>query len=160
MSKGCIKEDCTHYHGPEVLKVVTVDTAQACAERCASSEKGLFWTFDNPGYSTRKMCQVFSSISGRGSSSGGCGVSGSRQCGLFTMGGSKSLSLKVQRVFENLIVKNCSELPLPCTEKSTLDSTCSSTDFQICLQGQCTNCPVSAPWGALDFGNRTQVNKK
>ena len=138
-----------------------VETAQACAEYCASSKEGLFWTFNNPSfYSGWTTCQVFSSIRGREGNSGGCGVSGSRECGLFTMGGSKSRSLKAKRVVEHQIVKNCTYLPVPCAENDTLQSSRNSTHGQICLESQCERSPAAAPWGALDFGNQTQVNKK
>lgn len=135
-----------------------VETAQACAEYCASSKEGLFWTFNNPRfYSGWTNCQVFSSIDGRSSSSGGCGVSGSRECGLFTMGGSKSLSLKAKRVVEHQIVKNCTHLPVhsQCTDNSTLESGRNIPNGQICLHSQCNE----SPWGALDFGNQTQVDR-
>ena len=53
-----------------------VETAQACAEYCASSKEGLLWTFNNPRfYLGWTNCQVFSSISGREGNSGGCGIS-------------------------------------------------------------------------------------
>ena len=136
-----------------------VETAQACAEYCASSKEGLFWTFNNPSfYSGWTTCQVFSSISGREGNSGGCGISGSRECGLFPMGGSKSRSLKAKRVVESQIVKNCTYLPVhsQCTDNGTLESGRNSPNGQICLHSQCNQ----SPWGALDFGNQTQVNKK
>ena len=124
-------------------------------------KEGLFWTFNNPSfYSGWTTCQVFSSIRGREGNSGGCGVSGSRECGLFTMGGSKSRSLKAKRVVEHQIVKNCTYLPVPCAENDTLQSSRNSTHGQICLESQCERSPAAAPWGALDFGNQTQVNKK
>ena len=134
-----------------------VETAQACAEYCASSKEGLFWTFNNPRQRPT-TCKVFSSIGGRSSGFGKCGVSGSRECGLFNMGGSKSLSLKAKRVVEHQIVKNCTHLPVhsQCTDNGTLKSGRHSPNGQICLHSQCNQ----APWGALDFGNQTQVNKK
>ena len=136
-----------------------VETAQACAEYCASSKEGLFWTLNNPRQRPT-TCKVFSSIGGRSSGFGKCGVSGSRECGLFTMGGSKSRSLKAKRVVEHQIVKNCTHLPVPCAENGTLESSRNSTHGQICLESQCERSPAAAPWGALDFGNQTQVNKK
>ena len=75
MIPGCTVEYNIDYYGNEIRNYSGVGTSKACADLCASTDGGLFWTW-NPA---SRKCFVKSSDSGRHQYSGA--VSGNKQCG-------------------------------------------------------------------------------
>ena len=74
-SPGCIKERKVDYYGNDILhKVVGVGQEEACAELCALTADGFFWTLDVHG-----TCWVKSSDNGKATHESA--VSGNRECG-------------------------------------------------------------------------------
>ena len=67
-------EQDTDFYGNDITNEET-ETSQACAELCASTARGLFWTWN----SENGQCFVKNSDSGRLHHSGA--VSGNKQCG-------------------------------------------------------------------------------
>ena len=72
---GCLIEYNTDYFGNDIVNKV-VETRQACADLCASTPDGLFWTFNT----VHKKCHVKSSSSGRKTNQ--ASISGNRKCQL------------------------------------------------------------------------------
>ena len=72
---GCIMEDNTNYHGPD-LYTRTVESQQACADLCASTVEGFFWVWNKVG---DNVCYVKSSTSERENNIGS--MAGNRNCG-------------------------------------------------------------------------------
>jgi len=135
---GCIREDNTIYVGKDedMIEQVPSENAQDCAEHCAKNEEGLYWTFHN------RTCTVRKSIPRRGGAYHT--ISGNRQCGLFTMRGETVGKLTPKAVtIGSQATENSS--PEGCADKN--------------LQTVCTVPASPAPWLALDFGSRTQVNR-
>merc|ERR1712130_802515 len=71
---GCLIENNIVYWGNDIANKI-VETSQACADFCASTPGGLFWTFDTK----TKRCYVKSSDSGRKTRQDR--ISGNRKCG-------------------------------------------------------------------------------
>ena len=70
---GCTIEQDTNFYGNDIIFEET-ETSEACADLCASTAGGLFWTWvEGSG------CWVKNSDSGRRHLSGA--VSGNKQCG-------------------------------------------------------------------------------
>jgi len=72
---GCLIENNIVYWGNDIANKI-VETSQACADFCASTPGGLFWTFDTK----TKRCYVKSSDSGRKTRQDR--ISGNRKCKL------------------------------------------------------------------------------
>ena len=70
---GCFIEYNIDYRGNDIVNMV-VDTHQACADFCASTPGGLFWTFG-----VDMWCYIKSSSSGRKTNQET--TSGNRKCG-------------------------------------------------------------------------------
>ena len=75
MFLGCSTEKNIDYHGNDISGKVVLESMQACADLCASTPGGLFWTYSP----TNKHCYVKSSNSGR--TANAHSVSGNRECG-------------------------------------------------------------------------------
>ena len=137
LAPGCVKEEYIQYDGQDVLEEVTLESPQACADRCASSEEGLFWTF---GLNS-KACQVKKSLQGRRGIM--YTVSGTRNCGLFNMSGRTDGRLDHIKV---VVSKE--------DNKSPPNQCADNNNATVCTV------PASpAPWLALDLGSKHQVNR-
>ena len=123
-----------------MIEQVTSENAQACADHCASIEDGLFWTFKN------KTCTVRNSTPGRG------GVydtfSGNRQCGTFPMRNWPFGEIVGQLHPQAVTIG--SQRPVNSSPEQCADNSHDTV---------CTVAASPAPWLALDFGSRTQVNR-
>ena len=136
-NSGCIREINVNYKENDFVEEVTLESSQACAERCASIEGGLFWTFFNE----TKTCHVKNSTSPRRGGSWDT-LSGNRECGLsnMTMGGTQLVPLQVVASQED------NGFPLnQCADSKT-------TTF-------CAVAASPAPWLALDFGSKVRVER-
>ena len=71
---GCVTEQNIDYNGNDIANQV-LESVQACADLCASTPGGLFWTYSP----TNKHCYIKSSNSGR--TANAHSVSGNRECG-------------------------------------------------------------------------------
>ena len=133
---ACIREHNVIYGG-NIISQVTVGNMQDCADLCAQMKEGLFWTFKN------KTCTLRNSIEGRGGH--GDTTSGNRECGLFPMrgwdGSIRTLQPEAVTVGSQRTVNSSAD---QCADGNT-------GTF-------CTVAASPAPWLALDFGKRTQVN--
>jgi len=74
-AEGCLIEYNTDYYGNDIVNKVA-ETRQACADLCATTPDGLFWTF----HTVHKTCFVKSSSSGRKTNQD-FWISGNRKCG-------------------------------------------------------------------------------
>ena len=141
---GCIREANVNYvgkdGGEDMIEQVTSDNARACAEHCAKNEEGLYWTFQN------RTCTVRKSIKSRGGA--WHTTSGNRQCGLFPMRG-----WPFQKTVGKLTPKEVT-IGSQATENSFPDR-CADNNTETF----CTVAASPAPWLALDFGSRRQVNR-
>jgi len=141
---GCIREANVIYGGNNTIEQVTSENAQACADHCASIEDGLFWTFQN------KTCTVRNSTPSRGGA--WHTISGNRQCGTFPMRGwpfgKTSFALRPGQLNPQAVTIG-SQRPVSSPEQCADNST----------DTVCTVAASPAPWLALDFGSRTQVNR-
>merc|ERR1712037_432960 len=136
---GCIREHNTNYGG-DMIEQVPSENAQDCAEHCAKNEEGLYWTFHN------RTCTVRKSIPSRGGAWNT--ISGNRQCGLFTMRG-WPFGETVGKLTPKAVT-----IGSQATENSSPDG-CADKNHET----KCTVPASPAPWLALDFGSRTQVNR-
>ena len=110
------------------------ESAQACAEFCASTDRCFFWTW-SPG---NKNCNVKTSDAGRRYNHGV--ISGTRACGL----SERTTSPRLTSVGVVASKAHPSHPPSYCTDsKSTI----------------CVVKPAPAPWLALYLGSRAQVGK-
>jgi len=140
---GCVKEEYIQYDGQDVLEEVTLESPQACADRCASSEEGLFWTF---GLNS-KACQVKKSLQGRRGIM--YTVSGTRNCGLFNMSGRNDGYFDESGRLDHIKVVASKE-----DNKSPPNQCADNNTATVCTV------PASpAPWLALDLGSKQQVNR-
>jgi len=137
---GCIREHNTNYGGDNMIEQATSENAQACADHCASIEEGLFWTFQN------KTCTVRNSTPSRGGA--WHTMSGNRQCGKFPMRGWPFEETVGKPLFQ--AVKIGSQRPVNFSPEQCADNSHDTV---------CTVEASPAPWLALDFGSRTQVNR-
>ena len=141
---GCIREANVIYGGNNTIEQVTSENAQACADHCASIEDGLFWTFQN------KTCTVRNSTPSRGGA--WHTISGNRQCGTFPMRGwpfgKTSFALRPGQLNPQAVTIG-SQRPVSSPEQ------CADNSHDTV----CTVEASPAPWLALDFGSRTQVNR-
>jgi len=137
---GCIREANVLYGGNNTIEQVTSENAQACADHCASIEEGLFWTWQN------KTCTVRNSTPSRGGA--WHTFSGNRQCGIFPMRG-WPFGETVGKLYPQAVTIG-SQRPVNSPPEQCADN---RTDTV------CTVAASPAPWLALDFGSRTQVNR-
>jgi len=137
---GCIREHNTNYGGDNMIEQVTSENAQACADHCASIEDGLFWTFKN------KTCTVRNSAPSRGGA--GHTMSGNRQCGKLPMRG-WPFGETVGKLHPQAVTIG-SQRPVNSSPEQCADNSHDTV---------CTVEASPAPWLALDFGSRTQVNR-
>ena len=77
---GCLILQNTDFYGNDLVRKV-VETQQACADFCLSTQDGHFWTWEPKS----KHCFVKSSSSGRRNHA--VAVSGNRKCGSSIQGG-------------------------------------------------------------------------
>merc|ERR1712210_259594 len=137
---GCIREHNTNYGGEDWIEQVQSENAQDCAEHCAKNEEGLYWTFHN------RTCTVRKSIPSRGGAWNT--MSGNRQCGLLTMRGWPFGETV------GVLTPKAVAIGSQATENSSPDG-CADNNHET----KCTVAASPAPWLALDFGSRTQVNR-
>merc|ERR1712210_371880 len=137
---GCIREHNTNYGGEDMIEQVPSENAQDCAEHCAKNEEGLYWTFHN------RTCTLRKSIPSRGGAWNT--ISGNRQCGLLTMRG-WPFGETVGKLTPKAVT-----IGSQATENSSPDG-CADNNHET----KCTVAASPAPWLALDFGSRTQVNR-
>jgi len=143
-TEGCIKEEHIDYNERDIVEQKTLENPQACAEHCASTEGGLFWTFSL----NSKTCHVKNSAhdSRRGIT---MTVSGNRACGLSKMGGTQKGHLgKPARLVPVKVVVSQEENDFP--PQQCADS--NSSTF-------CAVAPSPAPWLALDFDSKARVDR-
>ena len=131
---GCIMEKHVGYKGNNIATSTTEETAQACAERCASTQKCLFWTWG----SSIKDCNVKSSDSGRRYNPNV--ISGTRACGL----SKRTTSPRLTSVGVVASKEHPRHPP----------SMCADSKVTICVVQ-----PSPAPWLALYLGSRAKVEK-
>ena len=131
---GCIVEKHVGYPDQNIAASSTEETAQACAERCASTEECLFWTWGLH----KKDCNVKSSDSGRRYNPNA--ISGTRVCGLSKRTTSPRLT--------SVGVVASKEHPRHPPSK------CADSKPSICIVQ-----PSPAPWLALYLGSRAKVDK-
>ena len=140
LSLGCIRESNVSYHNhdqhdivePEILES---QSSQACAERCASLEGGLYWTFNTES----RRCHVKNSDTGSIYYSNA--VSGTRACGLSNRTASPQLTT------EGTVVSQQRDdfPPHQCADSNTTT---------ICVVPE-----APAPWLALDLGRGAHVER-
>jgi hypothetical protein len=143
-TEGCIKEEYTDYNSRDIVEQETLENPQACAEHCASTEGGLFWTFSL----NSKTCHVKNSThnSRRGIM---YTVSGNRACGLSTMGGTQNGYLTLPgRLVPIKVVVSQEENDFPPHQ-------CADSDNSTF----CGVAPSPAPWLALDLGSKARVDR-
>merc|ERR1711934_1187749 len=144
-NEGCIKEEHIDYNERDIVEQETLENPQACAEHCAATEGGLFWTFSL----NSKTCHVKNSAhnSRRGIT---MTVSGNRACGLSTMGGTQGGQPgKPGRLVPSKVVVSQEVNDFPPHQYAD-DST---STF-------CAVAPGSpAPWLALDLGSKARVDR-
>merc|ERR1712037_432050 len=143
-NEGCIKEEYTDYNARDIVEQKTLENPQACAEHCAATEGGLFWTFSL----NSKTCHVKNSAhnSRRGIM---YTVSGNRACGLCTMAGTHDGYLgKHGRLVPIKVVVSQEENGFPPLQ-------CADSDNGTF----CAVAPSPAPWLALDLGSKARVNR-
>lgn len=143
-TEGCIREEYIDYNARDIVEQKTLENPQACAEHCASTEGGLFWTFSI----NSKTCHVKNEAhnSRRGIM---YTVSGNRACGLSTMGGTQDGQLgKSGTLVPVKVVVSQEENGFP--PHQCADS--NSSTF-------CAVAPSPAPWLALDLGSRARVDR-
>ena len=131
---GCIMEKHVGYPHQNIASSSMEETAQACAERCASTEECLFWTWG----SHRKDCNLKSSDSDRRFNGGV--ISGTRACGL----SKRTTSPRLTSVGVVASKEHPSQPP----------SNCADSTHKLCIVQ-----PSPAPWLALYLGSRAQVDK-